>query len=331
VPGGETQFVRRDPNSSHARDVMTLSESCQLCGGTELQVISEQLRGGRSGIIQQCAQCGLVFKKQDTSSREVYDFYVQNYPGNYQYRTELNKHRMELLGASLASHMDVLEIGCSSGEFLDLVRPRVRSVAGVELVPHDVEKARTHYGLTVYDRPVEQLSLDGQFDLIMTFQTFEHIPAPNEFLGCLRRMLKPKGRMIVEVPNVNEPLYALYRLEVFRGFYFVPQHLFYYSQETLPRMLAKNGFAPGMPRLIQMGTLTNHLHWIHAQGPQRDLAEVCSVVLPKEVDSPEVVDLFKAVNKFYQDALVARGYSDVLWIEASADPSYCKTSTREDT
>ena len=121
----------------------------------------------------------------------------------------------------------------------------------------------------------------------------------------------------MEVPNVNEPLLALYRLDVFRRFYYVPTHLFFYSQQTLPRMLAKNGFAPGPPRLIQMATLTNHLHWIYARAPQKDLAEVCSIVLPDDLAFPEVHDIFAAVNRFYIHALIERGYSDTLWIESA--------------
>lgn len=293
---------------------------CQLCGGTNFRLASDQFRGGRPATILECLGCGLQFQRlRGGGAKEIYQFYRTEYPGNYQYREELNRQREALLAPCLKPDLDVLEIGCSSGEFLSLIRPRVRSVAGVELVPHDVAAARERYGLTIYDCPVEELDLEARFDLIMTFQTFEHIPDPNGFLCCLRRLLRPEGRLVIEMPNVNEPLLALYRLEVFRRFYYVPPHLFFYSQTTLPRMLAKNGFVPGAPRLVQMGTLTNHLHWIYTHGPQRNLAEVCSVLLPEDVALPEVCEIFEAVNRFYVKTLVERGYSDTLWLVSEVD------------
>lgn len=296
-----------------------VSAVCQLCGAKEFGVRTDRLRGGQSGSVLECQKCGLIFRRYSQSLEEVYRFYKTDYPGNYRYRMEINGQRLTRLEPLLQSHLEVLEVGCSSGELLDLIRPRVKSVSGVELVPHDVDTARRRYELTIYDRPVEELELDTAFDLIITFQCFEHIPNPNEFLRGIRRMLRAKGKLVVEVPNVNEPLLALYGLEEFRRFYYVPQHLFYYSQETLPRMLAKNGFIPGEPQLIQMGTLTNHFHWIHKRGPQKDLAEVCTVVLPEDVLSPDALEVLRHADRLYREALVARGYSDVLWIEAKRE------------
>jgi SAM-dependent methyltransferase len=296
-------------------------EPCALCGATGFRPVSSTLRGGRPGTIVECEKCGLIFQVQQTGREEIYRFYSHDFPGNYQYREQINRERHARLRPGLRPDLDVLEVGCSSGEFLDLIRPAVRSVAGVELVPHDVEAARGRRGLTIYDRPVEELGLERGVDLVLAFQTFEHIPDPNQFLACVRRMLRDGGRLVLEVPNVREPLLALYRLDVFRRFYFVPQHLFYYSQDTLPRMLAKHGFVPHAPRLVQMGSLTNHLHWIHARGPQRDLREVCTVVLPEDAASAEAVAALEAADGAYRSALVERGYSDTLWIEADVEPA----------
>lgn len=299
--------------------VKSESSKCQLCENDELRLVSDQNRDGVPAEILECQKCGLIFQKHLMDIDETYRFYRQEFPGNYQYRAEINQTRYALIEHLLNPSVDVLEVGCSSGEFLNLIRNRVRSACGVELVPHDIQTARRRYGLTVYDCPVEELSLDRSFDLIIAFQTFEHVPLPNECLQSLHRMLRAGGRLILEVPNVKEPLLSLYHVDVFMRFYFVRQHLFYYSQETLPRMLAKNGFIPGRPRLIQMGTLTNHLHWIHKRGPQKDLAEVCNVILPEDVQSSEALDVLRLADRVYREALVARGYSDVLWIEAERE------------
>ena len=41
----------------------------------------------------------------------------------------------------------------------------------------------------------------GCFDAVCTFQVLEHVPEPRKFLRSLIKLLKPKGKLIISVPN----------------------------------------------------------------------------------------------------------------------------------
>jgi SAM-dependent methyltransferase len=98
----------------------------------------------------------------------------------------------------------VLDVGCGSGSFLDLVRRTGpdRETLGLELSPRAVASARQQ-GL-----PVELRSLadhveanPGAFAVVTAFQVLEHIPEPRPFIEGLLAAVAPGGPLIVGVPD----------------------------------------------------------------------------------------------------------------------------------
>lgn len=51
---------------------------------------------------------------------------------------------------------------------------------------------------------LEAASKHGPFDAVVSMETFEHLPKPVEFLGAVRRVLKPGGAFVVSTPNADE-------------------------------------------------------------------------------------------------------------------------------
>ncbi len=113
---------------------------------------------------------------------------------------DLKKHR---------SHR-ILDVGCGSGYFLDLLRDRLPSVdyAGYELNSEMSELARSK-GHKVYHRSFPEAVLaenkDESFDAICMFQVLEHLPDPVAALKGARRLLSPRGILIIGVPDAEGP------------------------------------------------------------------------------------------------------------------------------
>jgi SAM-dependent methyltransferase len=103
---------------------------------------------------------------------------------------------------------------------------------------------------------------DSQFDRVFMFFLLEHIGDPVTFLHEVNRVLKPGGMLFIVVPNVDDALMKLYDIPAFKPFYFTPAHQYYYSRETLTRMLEKAGMnnVSLFPR--QRYDLSNHMHWM---------------------------------------------------------------------
>lgn len=81
------------------------------------------------------------------------------------------------------------------------------SVRGVELDPKAVAHAQERYGLEFTTGNVEQLPLDdASFDLVVSFETIEHVNDPERTLAEFRRVLAPDGLLVISTPNKDRSL-----------------------------------------------------------------------------------------------------------------------------
>jgi 2-polyprenyl-3-methyl-5-hydroxy-6-metoxy-1,4-benzoquinol methylase len=97
----------------------------------------------------------------------------------------------------------VLEIGCSTGYFSQLLMQKGYRVFGIERDPEAVSVAQAK-GLEVACANVEDanLSLPGSFDVILLMDVLEHLQHPDDLLLRLKRYLNQDGRLLVTGPNV---------------------------------------------------------------------------------------------------------------------------------
>jgi SAM-dependent methyltransferase len=115
---------------------------------------------------------------------------------------EANLAFLETTGA-LARGLSILEIGSGKGGMLRRLRQLGCDACGVEIDPWMIEESRRLYGnlpLTPFDGyalPFE----DGAFDLVLSFDVFEHIPDSDRHLAEVSRVLKPGGSYLLQTPN----------------------------------------------------------------------------------------------------------------------------------
>lgn len=105
----------------------------------------------------------------------------------------------------------VLDVGCGSGYFLDLLRDNIPTIdrAGYEFNPEVARLARSK-GHSVYHgrfpEAVLPVGADKPFDAVCMFQVLEHLPDPIGFLKDVQRLLSPSGILIVGVPDAAGPV-----------------------------------------------------------------------------------------------------------------------------
>jgi len=75
-------------------------------------------------------------------------------------------------------------------------------VVGVDVSEAVCHHAHIKYGLDARPGTAEQIQLsDESIDVIVSFETIEHVPKPDRFLDECVRVLTPKGRLIISTPN----------------------------------------------------------------------------------------------------------------------------------
>lgn len=102
---------------------------------------------------------------------------------------------------NLPTHCYILDIGCGGGLFMTLMKDAgYVNVIGITLSEQDAESAGMK-GHTVIKTDMSDMSIpDGMIDFVWCRHALEHSPYPLFTLYEFERVLKPDGKMYVEVP-----------------------------------------------------------------------------------------------------------------------------------
>jgi 2-polyprenyl-3-methyl-5-hydroxy-6-metoxy-1,4-benzoquinol methylase len=119
--------------------------------------------------------------------------------------TERNLHWLKTLLKYCLPPAKVLELGCSHGSFVALLRQAGYDASGVELSPWVVEFGRETFGVPISVGPVEALDIaPGSLDVIALMDVLEHLPDPVATMAHCLALLKPDGLLLIQTPQFKE-------------------------------------------------------------------------------------------------------------------------------
>jgi len=165
----------------------------------------------------------------------------KNYIGERHYRLQLFQRKFSLIKRHIPKGGKLLDVGCATGLFLEVAERIGYEVFGVEISNYAAGRVTETLRSNVFMGELEKARFsDEYFDIVAMWDTLEHLPRPLEDLQEVNRILKTGGVIIIETLNVaclnakilgpKWPLYA------------PPHHLFYFSLDTLSKLLLKGGF-----------------------------------------------------------------------------------------
>lgn len=219
--------------------------------------------------VHECLQCGLrylnpclapeataaAYESQE-SLLQYHGFHAWYY--DYGDLSKPSKTRDEylkglrLLEKHIGKPSSILDIGFGSGFFLALGKSRGWKVSGIDTSEDNVKKAKEKFGLELSCGRLEHDIPDGAgYGAVSFWDLIEHFPDPDPVLQKTARILKPRGWVLIGVPNdrnllvlIGELLYKLsagrFKLGI-EKMYFL-EHVSYYNLRTLEGLMARNGF-----------------------------------------------------------------------------------------
>jgi len=226
---------------------LELLPACPVCSATALAEycrVPSLFDAGETIRYDRCGGCGVVFRNPRLQAAARTDAYRDRVMRPEQkalvpraqthYRFLARRLRALLPGSSPRRTLD---FGCGSGGFLVAARDAGLEPFGLELNRDLANHVRATYGIPVHGGEIADPALgDRRFDVIASFQVFEHLIDPRGVLEELLHRLAPDGVMLIEVPNLNDV-----RERWRRGATMDDSHLFYFDRASLPHLLRSCG------------------------------------------------------------------------------------------
>lgn len=234
------------------------SVACYYCGAdacTDLVWAQDDLTGKPGDFrFVTCDGCGLAYQSPRIRIEHIGEYYDDEYISHRKktdwgiltpfYNRAMEKHDREkdkLVSRymSLKSGDRVLDVGCGSGTFLERMHRRYDvEASGVDFkdLTHlsYFDHVQMHHGL-FYDQELH----DDHYDVITMWHFLEHDYDPFRTLETARRIMKPDGRLVIEVPRLDSVSFRLYR-ERWPGLQ-APQHPVLYTKEMLLKFVERSG------------------------------------------------------------------------------------------
>jgi 2-polyprenyl-3-methyl-5-hydroxy-6-metoxy-1,4-benzoquinol methylase len=140
------------------------------------------------------------------------------------------------LVSKLSQGGSILDYGCGTGEFLEVMNKSGWSTSGYEPSEQAIRRAASK-GLENLTREQEQIKT-GQH-IITLWHVLEHTDNPVETIRSLKEKLTKSGKLLVAIPNYKSHDANLYG-EHWAG-YDVPRHLWHLSSVSMSNLGTKTG------------------------------------------------------------------------------------------
>ncbi|MBY3515014.1 class I SAM-dependent methyltransferase [Rhizobium laguerreae] len=156
-----------------------------------------------------------------------------------------NLHWLRTLLKYKAPPSTVLELGCSHGSFVALLRQSGYDAAGIEMSPWVVEFAKTTFDIPVFVGPVEAVDFgDRKFDVIALMDVLEHLPDPVGTMRLALELLSPGGLLLIQTPQFKEQMRYKTLLETNAPFleqFKSNEHLYLFTKESVAKLFKQLG------------------------------------------------------------------------------------------
>lgn len=235
---------------------------CNLCGSNNYAVVYKAYSGdiaaelktykisdhsvGKPLRIVKCQKCGLIYVNPKPPVISLVHNYVNMVDNVYieeEAGRRLSAQSILRILKRFKKKGRLLDIGCASGFLLDEARKKGWQVYGVELSTWAVDYATKKLSLdNIFQGVLKNADYpDNYFDAIVMKDAIEHLTDPRGTLIEIRRILKPDGILCVNTPNIDSLVSRILRA---RWWGIKQSHLYYFSRDTLHKMLNTTGFVP---------------------------------------------------------------------------------------
>jgi len=257
-----------------------IKKKCILCKNEKFQLISKKTRDSKKHKIIRCLKCNHIQIYPIPTLNDEKKFYDENLQDKNindigsikRARRKMmpdNIRRAKLVSKIITKRSRILEIGSGHGFFLDIMKKNGYNVTGFEISKEKRKYSKKVTNASVLDINInEKISTVKPFDIVVLFHTLEHIIDPVIMLKNIKKLLKPKGKVLVEVPNCDD--FHLELNKFYKEFYWERAHIHYFNSKSLKTVIHLGGFKNIKIIGVQRYSIENLFHWRLKNKPQME-------------------------------------------------------------
>jgi len=229
---------------------------CNLCGSNNFSLYlkspdtkfnrvlysttSQAVAGER---LVRCRVCGLIYVNPRLRESKIISSYEKADESIYtleaKARTKTFRHSLRII-KKYKNEGRLLDVGCAAGLFLKEAQSAGFEILGVEPNQSLSSWGFKNLGVKIRGSSFEKFRFATEyFDIISFWDTLEHFCNPLSALKKANVLLKERGIIVVNYPDVNSLSARIFG----KNWWFITSgHLFYFSETTLKKALSKTGF-----------------------------------------------------------------------------------------
>ncbi len=233
-------------------------DNCPICQSSNLQkkmTCKDWTATGESFAITECTSCGFWLTNPRPQLSELGRYYDSPEYISHTNSSKglLNRVYQIVRGRAIAAKLSLVEkenksdarrlldIGCGTGSFLGACKNAGWNVLGIEPSDSARKIAISEHGVEVKEESAIDTLPAASFDVITMWHVLEHVPALQERIAQLRRLLKPNGLIVIAVPNRNSADAKHYG--ACWAAYDVPRHLWHFRPQDIRALVAQHGLS----------------------------------------------------------------------------------------
>jgi SAM-dependent methyltransferase len=227
-----------------------VNSGCPICRSVPFRIVEH---AEPPHCVVRCLECGLIYVDPLPNAQHLAGHYDEDYYSEWvssqaDKRRRMWARRLEAIARKTPTGR-LLDVGCGDGVFLNLAMGSGWTVEGTEVSAWAAEHATRNIGRPVFCGEIWGAGfLARSFDVVTLWHVLEHVSSPLRVLEEVRKVLKPAGRLVVAVPNVDDHvMQTVYRLVKRRKPHLFSVadkelHLYHFSVASLKGLLDKAGF-----------------------------------------------------------------------------------------
>ncbi len=207
--------------------------NCRACNGGET---SESILVNKGLILSKCGDCGTIFAHVRFIKEDLINVFYKNWMPSMFLRNDNESGNKTIARvkdaqfqlAILEKHKMVsgkmLDVGAACGTFLSVAKGRSWEITGTELSDACIEVAKERYDIELFKGETTEFKEKG-FDVIVMWNTLEHLYEPYLEVKHLKTLLKDGGIMLLKIPLHTEKSIISQHM--------LPAHVFNFSEESI--------------------------------------------------------------------------------------------------